>query len=534
MYIIFDRVIGDIDMLIGFTFSNFMSFYGENTFSMKTGKDTQFSELNTTKTKYGELLKSAFVYGANGSGKTNFIKAIDYMKAVVLSELTTQSKNIANIDNFAFSKKSEEVPSLFEIVIIVNGTQYEYGFELLAGEVNKEYLYRKNSRKTLVFTRTSPDYNDITIISKDMSNVKNLVKNTRRDNLFLYWANGGNNEIAMSIYNWFDNINIFDAQDTSYLLNATVDYIEGTSDGTNNVLSLIQSAGVGINDLEIEITVNEDELEFIQKAVKKRYLESFSPGRAVSVMAKHDLYDEAWERIGAVSLPVQLESAGTKKLFEISGPILSTLENGGVVFIDEIDARLHPMLVRHLVMMFNSISQNPNNAQLICNTHDVLLLDEDIRRDQVYFTEKDEYGVSTLYSLNDFNGVRKDSKILKQYLLGVYGATPKLEDFEVPVVNEAIHAYREVVVSPQFRELERLRADAKSREASALADAEQRGESRERAKWEEVVADKDAAIADKDAAFADKDAAIADKDAALADKDAEIEKLRAQLDNQRE
>ena len=93
-----------------------------------------------------------------------------------------------------------------------------------------------------------------------------------------------------------------------------------------------------------------------------------------------------------------------------------------IVLIDEIDARLHPSLVRHLVMMFNSLSQNPNNAQLICNTHDVTLLDEDIRRDQIYFLEKDEYGVSKLYSLCDFKGIRKDSKILKQYLLGVYGA----------------------------------------------------------------------------------------------------------------
>ena len=165
------------------------------------------------------------------------------------------------------------------------------------------------------------------------------------------------------------------------------------------------------------------------KALKKSFAEKLLPVRTVALTTKHHIYSANWENAGIISTPVVFESAGTKKLFEIAGPIIKALENGSVVFIDEIDSRLHPMLVRFLVMMFNSISKNPKNAQLICSTHDVLLLDEDIRRDQVYFTEKDEYGVSTLYSLTDFKGVRKESKLLKQYLLGAFGATPKLQDF---------------------------------------------------------------------------------------------------------
>jgi len=415
-------------MFIGFTFKNFMSFYGENIFTMKSSADTKFRELNSVDTKYGRLIKSAFVLGANGSGKSNFIRAIDYMRSIVLAELNMQSKMIANIDNFIFSEISNETSSVFEVEFIADGLMYEYGFELLNGEVNKEYLYKKTRRKTPVFTRTSPNYQDI-LLSSDMDNVKELTKNTRRDTLFLYWANGGNNEMAMAVCHWFENVQIFETEDTSRLLSATIEYLEENTDGKNNILNLLRKADINILDFDIDMTEENEQNKLMNKALRKSFAEKTLPVRTISLMTKHNYYNEKWEKTGVVSTPVFFESAGTKKLFEIAGPIIKALERGSVVFIDEIDSRLHPMLVRFLVMMFNSISKNPNNAQLICNTHDVLLLDEDIRRDQIYFTEKDEYGISKLYSLTDFKGVRKESKLLKQYLLGAFGATPQLQDY---------------------------------------------------------------------------------------------------------
>ena len=415
-------------MLIGFTFKNFMSFYGENILTMKSSADTKYRELNTVKTEYGELIKSAFVFGANGSGKSNFIKAIDYMKSIVLAELSIQSRMISNIDNFLFLETSKEEPSVFEIEFIAGRFVYEYGFELLKGEVYKEYLYKKTRRKTPVFTRTSPDFKDI-VLSKEMDNVKTLTKNTRRDTLFLYWANGGNNETAMTVCRWFDSIQVFDMEDLGRFISATIDYLKDNQNGKSNVLTLLQKADVNILDFDIELTEVNEQSKFLNKVPKKNIAEKILPVRTAALTTKHHYYDKYWVKAGVISTPVVFESAGTKKLFDIAGPIINTLENGSVVFIDEIDSRLHPMLVRFLVMMFNSISKNPKNAQLICSTHDVLLLDEDIRRDQVYFTEKDEYGVSKLYSLTDFKGVRKESKLLKQYLLGVFGATPKLQDY---------------------------------------------------------------------------------------------------------
>ena len=391
-------------MLIGFSFRNFASFYDDNILTMAASADTKFHKMNTFRTDFGDLLKSAFIFGANGSGKSNFIYAVEYMKTLVLAELRTQSKMMSDINKFLFFENSNKTPSLFEIEFISDGVVYVYNFEILNGEVNKENLYKKAQRRTPVFTRTSPDFKDI-YVSKDMDNVKELTQNTRRDTLFLYWANGGNNETAMRVYSWFEKMQIFNTKDMCPSIADTVTYMDKSKDGKSNVLNLLQKAGMKIIDLEVK------------------------PNEVLPVKTKHTLYDKNWRETDSVSMPLDFESAGTIKLFEIAGPIINALENGYVVFINDIDSRLHPMLVRFLVIMFNSTSKNKKNAQLICNTHNALLLEEDIRRDQVYFTEKNEYGKSTLYSLTDFKGVRKDSKLLKQYLLGMYGATPKLKEY---------------------------------------------------------------------------------------------------------
>ena len=414
-------------MLIGFTFKNFMSFYDESTFSMRSSGDTKFRELNTFPTIAGDLTKSALIFGANASGKTNFIEAIACMKSIVLADLNLQSAMLADVLSFVYSDASKHMSSSFEVAFIAGGTQYEYGFEILAGEVQKEYLYRKDKRKTEMFRRTSPNFHDIKL-SRHMDNVKDLVKNTRRNNLFLYWANGGNSELAMEVCHWFESIQIFDASDSNGL-SVTVSYLEKNEDGKLDVLNLIQKADATIRDFNYEITEENEHNEIISKALKKSFANRIRPLKSVELKMTRPYYDENWKLAGDTIIDTRFESAGTKKLFEIAGHLVKALASGAVVFVDEIDAKLHPMLVRFLVMVFNSIDKNPNNAQLICNTHNALLLEEDIRRDQIYFVEKDEYGRSELYALTDFKGVRKDSKLLKQYLVGAFGATPKLQDY---------------------------------------------------------------------------------------------------------
>ncbi len=418
-------------MLVGFTFENFASFYNNTEFAMTvSGNDSRYKELNTFSTPHGELLKSCFMYGANGSGKTNFIDALAFMKYIVTAELDVQSRIISKPNYFLFNNVAKDKPTSFSIAFIVEGILYDYGFSVLNNKIIKEYLDKKEKRTVNVFTRNGSTFENIKINSKEFKNVEHVIKNTREDVLFLSWANFCNNEMAMKIYKWFEAIQIFDADDTNQLLSVTVNYMEEHENGKKDIVELMNKLGIPIDDFEMEIT--DDKMsETLMAALKKSYKEKFKNMmnvKNIDLKVKQRVYDKNWENYTMSDFGFELESAGTRKLFEIAGPIISAINNGSVVLIDEIDARLHPALVRHLVMMFNSLSQNPNNAQLICNTHDVTLLDEDIRRDQIYFLEKDEYGVSKLYSLCDFKGIRKDSKILKQYLLGVYGALPNIKD----------------------------------------------------------------------------------------------------------
>ena len=405
-------------MLIGFSFSNFMSFYEESVFSMRATADSEYREFNTIKTEYGDLLKNAVIFGANASGKTNLISALNYMRAIIISDPKPQSEIIRMYTRFAFKENSINIPRTFEVEFIEDGIVFVYGFELLHNEVNKEYLYKKTKRRKALYTRSSPDFNDI-VLSKEMNNVKNFTKNTRRDNLFLYWAVWGNNELAMIVGRWFFKLEIFKTEDTQSILTSTIDYIEGNKDGKDNVLDFLQKADFNIINFDIDT-----------KQESPANGNNFSKW-SVNLKTYRYCYGDDKEPSEIICFPISLESAGTKKMFEIAGPILKALENGSVIFIDEIDTGLHPLLVRELVMMFNSISKNTNNAQLVCNTHDILLLDEEIRRDQIYFTEKDEHNLSRLYSLSDFKNVQKDSKLLKRYLFGLFGATPKLKEFYI-------------------------------------------------------------------------------------------------------
>ena len=146
-----------------------------------------------------------------------------------------------------------------------------------------------------------------------------------------------------------------------------------------------------------------------------------------SLVSSHKLYSEKWISTQTVDVPfVDYASEGTKRMYDLSDAFSKAASESAVIVIDEMDLHLHPALVRHLIALINSIEHNPSHAQLICTTHDVLLLDEDIRRDQIWFVDKDEHSVSSLYALSDFKDVRKNSDILKRYLLGVYGAIPDL------------------------------------------------------------------------------------------------------------
>ncbi|MCL2152885.1 MAG: ATP-binding protein [Oscillospiraceae bacterium] len=380
-------------MLIGFTVENFRSFLGETTLSMVATSDKEHRAFNLIAADHEDLLKSVLIYGANASGKSNLIHALYYMKKMIVSSIDVQTEHIKTCQPFTFRADTKMLPTKFEISFLLDHVIYDYGFNILGGNINREYLYKKAQRRTLVFERTAPEFESIKLMA-DMADVESLKKNVRGDVLFLAWAAYTNNALAIKIVNWIaDGLIIFG--------------LNGKGDGESKTISDFAQA-------------------FVHKADNNIQGMKLRPGR--NLVSSHKLYSKEWNAYQTVEVPfADYASEGTKRMYDLSDAFSKIIEKSTVIVIDEMDLHLHPALVRHLFALINSIEHNPNHAQLICTTHDVLLLDEDIRRDQIWFAEKDVHGVSSLYALSDFKDVRKNSDILKRYLLGVYGAIPDLK-----------------------------------------------------------------------------------------------------------
>ena len=379
-------------MLIGFTIQNFRSFLEETSLSMIATSDKEHRAFNVISTSHDDLLKNILVYGANASGKSNLIHALYYMQKMVGSSMDVQTEHIKNCQPFTFRKGAKNLPTKFEISFLLEGVVYDYGFDILNGQISREYLYKKDKRRTLVFERTAPVYDSIRLTT-DMADVEPLKKNVRGDVLFLTWAAYANNKLAIQIVNWISNKLVIFNSDTQKTVN-----------GKN--------------------LISEFMMNFVKKADGDIIGMKYSSNELLS---SHNMYNQDWNKTKTVDVPfANYSSDGTERMYELSDAFNKALAGSSVIVIDKMDLHLHPALVRHLITLINSIENNPNNAQLICTTHDVLLLDEDIRRDQIWFADKDEHSVSNLYSLSDFKDVRKNSDILKRYLLGVHGAVPDL------------------------------------------------------------------------------------------------------------
>lgn len=378
-------------MLIGFTVENFRSFLDETSLSMIATSDKEHRDFNVIPTDHDDLLKSVLIYGANASGKSNLVQAMYYMKKMVSSVFDMQTEYVKDCQPFAFSTAAEARPTKFELSFLLDNVVYDYGFDILKNQISHEYLYKKAKRRTMVFERTSSSNLSIRV-SPDMDDVISLTKNVRPDVLFLTWAAYANNALAMQIVDWISKKLILF--------------------GFNGYKTIPEYAGDFYHD-------------FIRKSDND--IVDMKWDNKGKVFSSHRYFNDSWDELKTVDVPFkEYSSAGTQQMFDLAPVFYKALEESAVVVIDELDLHLHPALVRHLISLINSIEHNPNNAQLICATHDVLLLDEDIRRDQIWFVDKDKHSVSHLYSLSDFKDVRKNSDILKRYLLGVYGAIPDL------------------------------------------------------------------------------------------------------------
>ena len=431
-------------MIVSFSVTNFRSFREKATWSLVASAadaTTREDDNVVALPAFGlRLLKSAVVYGANASGKTKLIEALIFSKQFILTSSSEgQADEPIDVEPFLLNPTAAQAPSEFEYVFIEGETLYRYGFEVSKKRVEAEWLFRRAGKKptaarlpkeTEVFYRTGQEIDP----KNDPFNrfAGRLFKEgiVRENALLFSVAAQFNQPEAKRLRVWFRMLAILSGLDDSGYWFYTIGEL-GKPERKPAILRLLNGANFDIEDVrEAEDPDVEDASDMPEKQ-RKRVLR-----HSADVYTRHRAYNDHREAVEGVDLSLGKQgSAGTKKFIGLTGPLLDVLENGRVFIVDELDSRLHPNLLCQIVHQFNSREGNPHNAQLLFNTHDTNLLAEGhFRRDQIWFTEKNRYGESTLYSLADFktDTVRKassPSSLERNYVRGKYGAVPYLGDF---------------------------------------------------------------------------------------------------------
>ncbi len=438
-------------MLIQFTVKNYKCFKEETTLSMVASKydlKTRWDDNVFEIPKFNlNLLKSAVIYGANASGKTKLVEAMEFIRSMMLtsSKDKQSSEKIAEQPfSFRLNSDSEKEPSLFEINFIINNEMFRYGFEVNQEEVISEWLYhRPETKEVELFYRDNQEFK----IHPKNNKLKLLVKNTlvRKNALLLSVAAQFNDKKSQKILEWIESEFIVLSDLEENINKATAKQMLKNEIFKGDILKYLQNADLNIEDLKPVKFHIENLPQNIQSDFKKKFekLEEADKNLFSDVSVFHKKFDKTKKSIGIEKFSLeQDESSGTKKYFASSALIILALEIGITIAIDELDAKLHPNLVCKIISTFNSKETNPKNAQLIFNTHDTNLLSSGLfRRDQIWFVEKDRYGASSLYSLVDFkteNGekARMGEDFEKNYIKGKYGAIPYLNNFEKLFVNQ--------------------------------------------------------------------------------------------------
>jgi len=379
-------------MLIEFSVKNFRSIKEKMTLSLLASSDhTHEDQLILEGDK--RLLPVAVLYGANASGKSNLLRALQTMQDMVAgkSAQILKAKKLP-YDCFKFTN-IKEPPTEFEVFFFYRGIRYNYGFSYTDKEILKEYLYYwPKGREALIFSRDDGKY----LFRENITEQETLAGRTPSNRLYLVTSNSWNLPQTEHAYSWF-NENLSDPNEQD-----TPDITISMEAEKAKILNELLLADLGITQYGINETGDKPDVLMVHQV-------------------KGNMGNEKYP------LSLENESAGTQRFFSRTGPWLHALKEGRIIIIDELEASLHPLLTRRLVEMMQDPSVNTKGAQLLFTTHDVMLLDLSLlRRDQIWFTEKNPDTAATeLYSLWEFSP-RKNENIRNGYLQGRFGAVPFL------------------------------------------------------------------------------------------------------------
>lgn len=396
-------------MLVNFSFKNFRSFRDEATLSMEAANINELPD-SVVKTADMELLPVAVMYGANSSGKSNVLKALKAMRDVLLNSVKLNPKDKLDADPFALDLTSAQEPTSFEIQFTLNGSKFRYGFDHTTDAILAEWLYEKRpgEREFELFLRSGDEFR----ISKTRF-AEGLGKQsaTPANRLFVSLVAQLNGSVSQSILDWFSSVSYMSGMDGNGYAGKTLRTLFYQEDGNKEIMNLLFQTHLGFNGIEVNMEAGNEE--------------------SVDSKTVHAIYDTEGKVVGQKEFVTEkMESEGTKKMIEIAGPIVDAIRLGQILVVDELDAKLHPFLTRKIISLFMDKDINRVGAQLIFATHDTNLLNiRFLRRDQIWFTEKDKTDSTELYSLVEFRDdegkkVRNDRNIEKDYINGRFGAIP--------------------------------------------------------------------------------------------------------------
>jgi len=416
--------------LIEFSIENYKCFKNKAVFSLATRKNAannfKISPINE------HLLKSSIIFGPNASGKSTLFDALIFLKNKIKHSTEIEKNENLIVTPFLLDTESVNLPTKFEVVFLVDQHVYHYYFALNNKNIilQEELKSVTNSSEKLLISRNKQKFNNSSAFHDPL-----LEEKTRKDALYLSVANQWNNEEAQLISNFFKHgINGYTSEDDMDHLPFTSSKAEKDISFKQQIIMYLKKADFSIENLEI--VTNNISKNQIKKLEKMGLSGDDMPTKVKSIFFSHLKFDMLNNKAGEEVFHIKDESSGTQSFYLQLGPILNTLSSGSVLFIDEFNSKFHPDLCLFIIELFHSKITNPKFAQLIVTSHDLLLLkSRQIDRDQFWFTEKDKYGKSRLFSLSEYKE-RKGGDFLRRYSEGRYGAWPFIERSFLNIENK--------------------------------------------------------------------------------------------------
>lgn len=352
------------------------------------------------------LVRSAVIYGANASGKTNVLKAVAFYKHFIMDSFkNSQAGEAIDVENFRLNATTVKEPTTMEATFTDGASIYRYGFEVDSKAIHAEWLYRRINKKRAKEVEIFYREGETTTVHPKSPLIQDLVnkKMVRGNALLLSTAAQFNEPTAVNVLHWLSDTQVLFCSEDEKLWAQAIRRLDDEKI-RDRITRFARYADLGI--------------ESITKIDNR-------------IVSNHRQYDDKGREVNNVAFSFNgNESEGTIKYFSLSYPIIDALDNGKRLVVDELDSKLHPLLVRKIITLFNSSETNPKGAQLLFTTHDTFLLGAGLfRRDQVWFTQKDSFGATEAYSLVEYK-VRGNSPFEKEYLQGKFGATPIIGDLE--------------------------------------------------------------------------------------------------------